>query len=263
VSEADPSSRPASAAPSRPAGAPGLFWALTLGCAVAAGVASWKIGEENYHHFTFKIVTPPNFKSFSQAEKMDFMVVEEQRLNPPTQTKNAALAFGVLGGLLGAGLGLAGGLAGGSLARAAVAAIAGLFFGAGAGAGVSFAMVPVFYRMLDPQASPLTPGLTHGAIWVAIGAAAGLALGLGLGGGARAARGLIGGALGAALATALYEFTIALAFATERSEDPIAAGSVPRMVAHLSVAVAVALMAALVISQLGAPKRRSPHPMEA
>jgi hypothetical protein len=183
-------------------------------------------------------------------ERADFRTDAIRAQTPGAETKNAALAYGVLGAALGAALGLAGGLARRSFGGGLLAAIVGVVAGVAAGAGMSAVMAPAFYRLHDPIPSSFQtflPFLTHGGIWVAIGVAGGLALALGVGQPKQIVSGLIGGLLGAMLGTVVFEATNSIAFPLVPVENPVPSERLPRLVSHFSVAIFTALGAALAL----------------
>jgi hypothetical protein len=148
---------------------------------------------------------------------------------------------------------------------AAIAAgVVGALLGGAAGAGMTSVLLPIYHatRASFPDAdqnNDLALALeTHGGIWLAVGAAAGLALGIGLGGGARMARALIGGILGAVVGAAIYEFGGAVLFPVAETFRPMAKAVMPRLLAHLAVALCVAAGALLVADHL-ALRRTTPR----
>ena len=173
--------------------------------------------------------------------------MELKRRQGVSMDRAAALAYGGLGMFLGLALGAAGGLVRRSPVAAIAAGLIGLVLGGAAGAGTTLALLPSYHAALaarqdeDKENNLSLALMTHGGIWVAVGAAAGLALGLGLGGLGRIARATIGGILGACLAAAIYEFAGAIVFPTAETFRPMAVAPAPRLLAHLSVALCVAV----------------------
>jgi uncharacterized membrane protein len=222
-------------------------------------LAAWGAGEAAYGLFEPDIVLPPNFQEMSTYEKSNYLAQEDTRKIPPAEAKNTALAYGLLGACLGAALGLAGGLSRGSLRTGLYIAVLGLVGGGIAGAGVSAGATTLFFRYLDPEAGLKLPLLTHGAIFAVVGAAGGAALGLGLGDRRAVLLGLIGGLIGGILGTLLYELLVAIAYPTMRVEQPVPAEGIPRLLAHLFVAISVAAFAVLSIQ--GRKPAGAAHPL--
>ena len=218
-----------------------LAMALTAG--VVAGLASWGVGEAAFSRFVPSLAL--DSKQFDTREKK---TNEHIRLVNQGITYRAMVTYGALGAAMGLALGLVGGLARRSATTGLIAAVLGLALGGAAAAGVTQGLLPTYFHALgtsqDHLASNFTvPLLIHGGIWTVAGLAAGLALGFGLGGG-RAVQAGIGGALGATLGTVLYEFAGPFAFPDAATQEPIASERFARLMAHLSVAVFVALGAA-------------------
>jgi hypothetical protein len=217
---------------------------LILAAGLLAGLVSFGFGEVAPRLVPPSLDLPPEIR----ARRND-VPIELGRRYRIASDRAAALASGGLGMLLGLALGMAGGLTRGSSRAAIAAAIAGLVVGGIAGAGTTALVLPRYHAAraaaTDEDAN-LDLGLalaTHGAIWIAVGAAAGLALGLGLGGGARVGRAVVGGILGAGLAAVLYEFAGAVAFPLSETFRPVAKTPGPRLLAHLGVAICVAVAA--------------------
>jgi hypothetical protein len=164
--------------------------------------------------------------------------------------RTGAVSFIQQGAILGVVLGLVGGLARRSVRSALVAAVAGGGLGAVAAASAAHAVLPVYFRNVDPQGNSLVlPLLTHGAIWMAAGAAAGLGFGIGLGRSGLWARCALGGLLGAVAATVLYDLIGALAFPLDKTSEPVSATVATRLFAQVAVAVLVAACAAIGATQ--------------
>jgi hypothetical protein len=161
-------------------------------------------------------------------------------------TREAVLAYGMLGAALGLALGLAGGLTRRSVLAALGAGGVGLALAAAAGAGAASRLVPYYLTHVNRDADELLlPLLTHAGVWAAVGAAAGLAYGAGLGGLRGALTGLLGGLLGAAVGTLVFEAVGPFAFALAKTSEPVSATWGSRLVARLAVAVCTAAGAAL------------------
>ena len=234
--------------------APLRLLVMALSASVVAGLASWGVGEAAVPRFVPSLLV--DGKQFNTMEKKTY---EKIRLVNQGTTYRAMVSYGALGATLGLALGLVGGLARRSATTGLMAGILGLVLGGAAGAGVTQGLLPAYFHAWmtseDHLSSNITmPLLIHGGIWTAAGLAAGLALGLGLGGWGRAVQAAIGGALGAVFGTFLYEFAGPFTFPNASTSDPIASERFARLLAHLSVAVFVALGAAWSARYLS-PKR--------
>jgi hypothetical protein len=226
-----------------------LLWALAGG--LVAGLASWFGGEAAYGIFEPVVTRSPDWDRVSPQER-GALAAKQRRINKPAaETKNAALAYGMLGAAVGMTLGLAGGLARSSARAGLLAGLVGAPAGVLGAAVMSALMTPVFFRLLDPDSPPplAAPLFTHLGIWAAVGVAGGLALGLGLGDRGSIARSAVGGLAGVLLGTFLIEVVIALVFPSMRVYEPIPEERVPRLIVHLGVAVATALGAALALRE--------------
>jgi len=172
-------SDPAANLPPAPAASTGRLGAWALGAGLLAGIVAWLIGEAAYNAFR-----PP----YAAQHVMGQVIMKASFADQSAaDSKNATLAFAVLGGLLGTALGMAGGLARQSARTGAMAAAAGLVLGGVLGAVASRALLPVYFHALEVAQEALSrdltlPLLVHGGIWAACGLA-GVAFGIGLGGG--------------------------------------------------------------------------------
>jgi MFS family permease len=120
--------------------------------------------------------------------------------------RNAAVAYGLLGGILSLSLAATAGclLPRSSLTRLLTAGLAGIALGALFGAAGSYVVTPLYFHRLGTADVTLSL-LVHLAIWSPIGAAAGLAFGMGCGIRKVLASSLIGGIIGGALAALLFD----------------------------------------------------------
>jgi hypothetical protein len=233
---------------------------LVLTAGLLGGLAGFGIGEA-----APKLVAPSRELSPEIRKESTKVQTELRRRYNISQDQAAALAYGGLGMVVGLALGAAGGLARRSTAAAIAAGITGLILGGAAGAGATLALLPSYHATRaaasdENYTNDLALALrTHGGIWLAVGAAAGLALGIGLGGGARMARAFIGGILGAVVAAVIYEFGGAVLFPVAETFRPMAADPIPRLLAHLAVAVCVAAGALLLADHLSL-RRARPRP---
>lgn len=239
VRDAEPPSAPTAARSS-----PFRDWSLILAAGLLAGLAGFGIGEAAPTFTPIDVKLPPEIQASITKRTMEL-----KRRQRVSMDRAAALAYGGLGMFLGLALGAAGGLVRRSPAAAVAAGLIGLVLGGAAGAGATLALLPSYHAGLaamqdEDKENNLSQALmTHGGIWVAVGAAAGLALGLGLGGLVRIARATLGGILGACLAAAIYEFAGAIVFPTAETFRQMAFAPAPRLLAHLSVALCVAVAA--------------------
>jgi len=216
-------------------------WSIVLAAGLLAGLAGFGIGE------AAPALTPPDLDLPQEIRASMRKNEEIERRMGIGRDRAATLTYGGLGMILGLALGIAGGLVRRSPTAAVAAGLAGLVLGAALGAGATRAVLPYYHATRaaandENKTNDLALALmTHGAIWTAVGAAAGLAFGLGLGGGGRIARAILGGILGACLAAGIYEFAGALIFPTEETFRPMAVTATPRLLAHLGVAICVAV----------------------
>ncbi len=136
-------------------------------------------------------------------------------------TRNAAVAYGLVGGILSLSLGvIAGSLLGRfSVPRLLAAGLTGLVLGTLLGATSSYALTPAYFSRMEKADINLSI-LIHMGIWVAVGAAAGIAFGVGYGTRKVLVGSLIGGMIGAALATLFFDIGGAF-FPLARTERPL------------------------------------------
>jgi hypothetical protein len=235
-------------------------WMLVLAGGLLSGLGGFASGEYALQLFAPSLELPPGIKGDQILAPL-----EHARRIRVSQDQTATFSYGALGALLGLTLGAAGGLARSSPRGAITAAVIGLLLGSAAGAGTTYLILPWYraaYAPPSPENANQQLGLalaTHGGIWMAVGAVAGLALGLGQGG-RRVPRAVIGGIFGAAVAAVVYEFVGAVAFPLERTYMPTAMAPVPRLLAHLAVALCVsagALWAAYNLILRRAPSEKS------
>lgn len=231
-------------------GGPALLALWALIAALAAGAASWALGET-------KLVQVP-------AREVPMETMGVQHMGTTAQTEQRAVldtsmrAYGLTGALLGLMLGLAGGLARASRHDALRAAVIGMVVGAVAGALASLVAVPAFFNFRDSITIDdlLLSWMMHGLIWGAIGSAGGLALAIGSGGGGhRIARGVAGGLMGALVGALILEFAGAVLFANDQTGEPLAASAQARLMTQLLGVSVAAVVAAARIQATGAKKR--------
>jgi hypothetical protein len=219
--------------------APVRVWALALTAGLIAGFGSWLIGESLHGRFA-----PPDGRTGVRLSPTQIQSLRSAR--DAAESFEATIAFGALGAVLGLALGLAGGCARRSARGALIAAIAGTIFGGAAGAIIPRVVLPIYFRLHNPDRDDLMLAiLTQGGNWCVIGAAAGAAFGIGLGGRGRALRALLGGLLGAAAGVLVYEMVGAVAFPLDGTSDPVSATWVTRLFARLAVTILASAGAAI------------------
>jgi hypothetical protein len=218
---------------------PVRVWALALTAGLIAGFASWLIGEAFHGRFA-----PPDARTGRRLTSDQLRSRGTAR--DAAQAVEATVAFGSLGAIFGFALGLAGGCAQGSVRAALIAAIAGSIFGGTAGAIMPQVLLPIYFRMHDPDRDDLILAiLIHGGNWSVIGAAAGAAFGIGLGDWGRALRALLGGLLGAIAGVLVYEVVGGVAFPLDGTADPLSATRGTRLFARLALTIFASAGAAI------------------
>jgi hypothetical protein len=214
-------------------------WALALTAGLIAGFAAWLIGESVHGRFA-----PPDGRTGRRLSPEQ--IQSRRRAIDVSQALEASVAFGALGAVTGLALGLAGGCARGSARAALIAAVAGSICGGAAGAIMPRILLPIYYRMYNPDRDDLILAvLIQGGNWSVIGAAAGAAFGIGLGDRGRALRALLGGLLGAAAGVLVYEFVGAMAFPLDEASSPVSATWGTRLFARLAVTIFTSAGAAI------------------
>jgi len=224
------------------------LWAPLAG--LLAGIAAGGAGELTNDAVRPVLRLPADYEKLNSFSKAAALSDAIRAATPPAEALNTALAYGGLGALLGGALGLTGGLARRSIRWAGIASTVGVVAGAAVGSLASMALTYVFYRWNEPESgNMILPTLVHGGIWVPLGAAAGLALGLGVGGLRSIADGLLGGIAGAIVATLVFETFSAISFPLLRVLEPVPAERASRLVAHLVVALGIALAGAFALNR--------------
>jgi hypothetical protein len=223
--------------------------ALSVVAGLVVGVVSWLIGET-----VVTVFRPPYHAQHVMGQTIMRAAFKDQSA---ADTKNATVAFALLGGLLGAALGMAGGLARKSTRAGLESSVVGLVLGVVLGTAASLALLPVYYIALERGQEELSRDLTLplfvlGGIWAACGLAGGVALGIGLGvERTRVIKAALGGLIGAVVGAVLYEMIGAMAFPTDKITYPLATTWAARLLARLLVASLSALIAAVVINMQG------------
>ena len=209
-------------------------WGLALLTGLTAGITAWLIGEAIHGRFG-----PPEFVNIANSSGGTLGGPEIEKLSlaqRAAQTFEATLAFASLGSVLGLALGLAGGVARGSTRSALKAAIVGSLLGGAAGAALTKVMLPVYFRILDPDTNDLIVGIMiQVVISSAIGAVGGVAFGIGLGDRNRFVRAVIGGVLGTVAGALVFEMVGAIAFPLDKITNPISMTWGTRLFARLAV----------------------------
>ena len=199
-----------------------------------AGFAAWLVGEATHGRFA-----PPIFVNTAGPKGGFLSGPEVQKLDSAklsAQTFEATLTFGSLGAVLGLALGLAGAFARGSARSALKAAVVGSLLGGAAGSALTKVMLPIYFRVLDPDTNDLIVGIMiQVVISCAIGAAGGVAFGIGLGDRSRFVRAVLGGLLGAVAGAVVYEMVGAILFPLDKTSDPISLTWGTRLFARFAV----------------------------
>jgi hypothetical protein len=203
-------------------------WVIGLVFGLAGGLLAWGLGELSNRWFRPRLV---------QVVILGIPSMQPTRESQSAaDTKNAALAFALLGSVTGLAMGFGGGVAGRSRVRGAAAGLGAMLLGGLIAAGASVALLPLFFRGLVPDVSDLvTPILIHSAIWGAIGAVAGLAFAIGMNRARHVPDAIIGACLGTVLATILFHCTREMLFPASRSSDPLGASPIVRFLAFMLV----------------------------
>ncbi len=234
-----------------PQGLPSTIRVLTLVliAGLIAGLVSWLLGESVEGRFRPTPVASGGIPTAADS-------VASTMRHQAGVTLDATLAFGMLGAILGWTLGAAGGLARGSTRSALTAAIVGAVLGALAVALAARILVPINFRLRNPDTDDLILAfLIQSGIGAVAGAVAGGAFGMGLGGRSLALKASWGGVLGAVVGVLIYQFGGALAFPLDDTTMPISATSTTRLLARLSVTIFASLGAAM--SVLPSPRTRN------
>jgi hypothetical protein len=209
-------------------------WAVVFSLASAAGLLAWYGGEKTHRFFQ------PSEEASSR--RFDFGALNrELKLSG---TRNAALAFGLLGGCLGLAMSLTPDPAGRTLARASASGLLGLLVGAAAGVAGAYLVIPYHFEYGDPSGTDLGGSvLAHGIMWGLVGLGAGFSYGISRSRPDRLVviRSAQGGLIGALVGTAAYELIGGLGFPLARTTDPISALASTRLLACLSIAIGAGL----------------------
>jgi hypothetical protein len=202
--------------------------------------------------------TNETFKAEEVETRVELQTIIQTTLATENRatSRNATLAFTILGCVTGLALGSAGGLVARSGRRAIVVGIAGAILGALAGLGGTLAFLRIFFRHQAPNPNDLwTPILGHGAIWATIGAAGAIAFVAGVGRWRRLPEALLGACGGAILATIAFHVLCTALFPDARSTEPLSNSAVVRLVGRFLVTVLIAAGAAKGIESYTGGKR--------
>jgi hypothetical protein len=170
-------------------------------------------------------------------------------LSIETATRNAAVAYGLLGAILASSLGVTAGCLLGrfSIPRALTAGLAGIVAGASVGAASSYVLTPIYFNRLGTADITLTM-LIHMGIWTAVGAASGIAFAIGSGARKGFVGSLIGGMTGAASAAVLFDVCGAF-LPLAHTERPLAEEARTRLAAALLQSLFIVVGIVVVASQ--------------
>jgi hypothetical protein len=214
------------------------IWTSAVACGLAAGLVAWLEGEMAVHAFkpqTFavRIILSTFIQSTTASENA-------------ASTKNAVLAFVLLGATTGLAMGLAGCIAGQFQRRGAIITLLGGVAGAALAGLVSWKVVPGFFQGMVPDPNDIiTPILVHGAVFVSIGAVGAVVFVLALGRAQAVPQAVAGACLGACLATVLSHIIGAGLFPDSQSTTlPVPESSLLRLISRLLVTFLVAVGAA-------------------
>ncbi len=227
------------------------FWVLTLLVGLAVGSLSGVGSEYTYNAFALDPHYPANYGSTTGYDRAAMRADVERIAKQVLEMKKAAAAYGLLGLLLGVALGALGGFASGSIRWGLAGALVGAISGTAAGAGFAAALVPVYFRLMDPGSGLILLFMIYAAIFAGDGVAGGLALGWGLGDRMMIVRCLIGGVFGSFVGTFAFEAINSLAFPLSGSFDPVPAEWLPRLIVHICVATGIAACAGLAVDRAG------------
>jgi hypothetical protein len=164
-------------------------------------------------------------------------------------TKNAALAFGVLGLCLAGSLGAAGGLARRPASSPTRGSLVGALLGLALGAGAPIGVLPFSMRaQLDYPEHDLILSLTaHALMWGLLGASAGLAFATGLGERRLIGSAVMAGCAGAVLGAITFELIGGMFFGLAETTHPISATPLTRLLARLLVTVGAATAVTMIL----------------
>lgn len=228
----------------------------SVGFSLLAAVLAWSAADRIAHTLRWH----PQFRIPNDPDQGMTGALNLRRLNRArvlAESKNTALAMGILGAAVGASFGVAGGVARRSQAAALRAAAVGLLLGASVEVAAAFTLVPWFFQGIRDSPTPFLPLMVHTAMYAAVGAVGGLAFALGFRGWGAGLTGCLAGLLGAVLGSIGFCLLQAVAFPLEPDFSPIPGRAFSRLVAHLCVALAAMLSAVVVLAGREPPKRNA------
>ncbi len=213
-------------------------WLLVLG-GLLSGLLAFGLGEPLY-----KVIPPELVPRDLMGNKI---LIPSQETQGVAATKNAALAFGVLGLCLAGSLGVVGGLARRPASSSARGGLVGAVLGLVLGAGATIGVLPFAIRArLDYPENELILSLaSHALIWGLLGASAGLAFAVGLGERRLIGRAFMAGLAGAVLGAVTFELIGGTFFGLAETTHPISATWLTRLMARLLVTVGTATTVAM------------------
>ena len=216
-------------------------WIAAILGAVIGGMTAWGVAESPIGRFTPK---QSNLRVMGMATGSKAATPEAIR---EAERLNAVRSIGVFGAMVGLGMGIASGAAFGDRRSILIAGIVGLMGGGMIGALTPLGAMPIFELIRTPGKQDLLPAiLMHLTLWTPVGALGGLAFGLGRTSAAGPLlKSTISGAMGAAIGAALFQVAGTIAFPTVAVEKVVSTTWVSRLVARLTVAAGIALLAAM------------------
>jgi len=206
-----------------------------------AGLLAFGLGEPLY-----KVIPP-------ELVPRDLMGTKIMVPSPETQsvaaTKNAALAFGVLGLCLVGSLGIAGGLARRPASSPVRGGLVGAVLGLALGAGTPIGLLPLFLQAQQdyPEHDLILSLAAHALIWGLLGASAGLAFAIGLSQRQLCGQAFMAGLAGAVLGAITFELIGGTFFGLAETAKPISATWPTRLMARLFVTVGTATAVAMIL----------------
>jgi hypothetical protein len=240
------------------------LWLCTLGAGLLAGLIAWGIGEAAYGLFQWNDAKdvlkayPAELKKLGPNEQREFITKRMIEARSRAESRNTAIAFGVLGAVLGLALGRAGGVVIGSSRSGARAGWIGFVVAGVLGVVMAFPVVPLYYKFSSEASGLTVPLAAHAALLLPLAAACGFALGMGLAGRQTAIRGMLSALMGALIAVLVFEMVNSMAFPLEQDPALVPGDRIARLVTHLCSALFVAGFAALGVA--GEPKDAPPGP---
>jgi len=215
-------------------------WLVILG-GLLSGLLAFGLGERLY-----KVIPPELVPRDLMGTKIMVPSLETQSV---AATKNAALAFGVLGLCLAGSLGVVGGLARRPASSPARGGLVGAVLGLALGAVAPIGLLPFSIRAQRdyPEHDLILALATHALIWGLLGALAGLAFAVGLGERRLIGKAFMAGLAGAVLGAITFELIGGTFFGLAETSHPISATRLTRLMARLLVTVGTATTVAMML----------------